>query len=153
MLHEHKFSIIVLQETHASSEIEHLWSAEWGKKIIFANGTSTARGVAILLNKRLDIQIKDVCKDLEGRYLIVTFMYNDIEIICTGVYAPNSDDPQFFANVFSKAESYQGTKIYAGDLNTVLNYDLDIRGGKGYSHVRSSQFINDYMEQNDIVDI
>lgn len=152
-LHQHEFSLIVLQETHSTSDIEKLWAAEWGHKIIYANGTSAARGVALLLNKKVDAQIGEISKDPDGRYLVVQLNVEDVQIVVTAIYAPNVDDPQFFANIFSIAELIPGRKIYAGDLNTVLSITDDLRGGKGCTHPNSTRFLNDYMSDNDLIDI
>lgn len=152
-LHDHDFSLVVLQETHASPDIEKFWSAEWGRKIFFANGTTASRGVAVLLNRKLDAQIGEVIRDIEGRYLIMQVAVDDIQFVIVSIYAPNVDDPQFFANVFSMAETVAGRKIFAGDFNTVLDLDKDIKGGKGFTHVNATRFIKDYLAENDYVDI
>lgn len=59
-LHEHKFTIVCMQETHSSEEVEKVWSNEWGGKIFFAHGTSNSKGTAILFNRQIDVEVKDI---------------------------------------------------------------------------------------------
>ena len=46
-LHGRKFQIIFLQEVYSSRDIEKIWSAEWGGKIVFCHGT---KHIAVLLS-------------------------------------------------------------------------------------------------------
>lgn len=152
-LHEKKFDIVLMQETHATGTQEKFWASEWGGKILYANGTSAARWTAILIRKKLENEIKEIHCDPDGRFLIVVISINDIDFVITNIYAPNFDNPDFFANVFTKTENLCGRKIIAGDFNTILDPKLDIKGGKGYSHLNSTKFINEYFEQNEMADI
>lgn len=152
-LHKQKYDFVFMQETHASKNVEHIWRAEWGGKIYFANGTSASRGVALLINRNTHFVEKEIYDDPEGRFLVVALTINDIDFVFTVVYAPNADDPNFFANVFVNSEIPGGNRIIAGDFNTVLNNEKDIKGGKGYSHKRSTKYINEYIEQSEMVDI
>ena len=38
------------QETYSSSEIEKLWSAEWGGKMLFCHGSKHSKGTVIMIN-------------------------------------------------------------------------------------------------------
>ena len=49
--------IFLLQETHSTRESVALWEREWGGKIIFSHGESNIRGVALLIQNNLDIDI------------------------------------------------------------------------------------------------
>ena len=45
--------IIILQETHSTTDIENRWLRELGRKVYFNNGTSNALGTAIIIiNKK-----------------------------------------------------------------------------------------------------
>ena len=63
-----------------------------GGRIIFDNGASNAKGVAILFDRNLDIKINKVIKSGYGRYLIIESEINGQTILLTNVYAPNEDD-------------------------------------------------------------
>ena len=47
-LHNQKFDIAFLQETHSSKSVEEIWKAEWGRKIYYSHGTTHSKGVMIL---------------------------------------------------------------------------------------------------------
>ena len=59
--------IIYLQETYSTPDIEKKWQLEWGGKCIFSHGTSHSKGVLVLINSKLDIEISDTCADINGR--------------------------------------------------------------------------------------
>lgn len=152
-LHDQKVDIALLQETHSVPDDLTFWRSEWGGEIIFSHGMSNARGVAILIGKKLNCQVKDYKVDIDGRIVAAELLIDNIAIVLTSLYAPNIDDELFFANAFSMAEQLQGSRIICGDFNTVLNVKSDMKGGKGFTHPKSSKFINDYLEENDMIDI
>ena len=112
ILKAQKASIFCLQETYASPEDEKLWSAEWGGKIIFAQGTTHSKGVRILLNPNSPLE--------EKRFFI------------TNIYAPNNchDQDDFIRTLSEKLMSKTDTsKVFiSGDWNITLN-QIDKRGG------------------------
>ena len=55
----------MLQETHCVKGKEKIWMQDWGNKIYFSNGCSTARGVCICLG--VNLKYKFIRKtDTEG---------------------------------------------------------------------------------------
>lgn len=152
-LHDHKFDLIFMQETHSIERTEKVWISEWGSKIIFSYGSSSARGVALLISRKMKCDIQKIVQDPEGRFLLVEITLDNIKIVCTVIYAPNVDDSQFFAKIFNLAEEMEGRKIFAGDFNTVLSLKYDLHGGKGYSHPKTTEFLNEYISQNELIDI
>lgn len=153
-LHNTELSIIALQETHSSSETEKFWKAEWGGPIFFSHGTSAARGVALMLNKRMNAKILNVTKDLNGRYLIVSMEINHNQYSFIVLYAPNEDNVDFFKDIFTVvSEEAFDLKIIMGDFNTVLDLDKDLIGGKGHSNPKTRAFLNEYCTENDLIDI
>lgn len=151
--HKTKINFIALQETHSIPKNEKIWSAEWGRKIIFSHGESNARGVALLISQDVNATVTNIERDDEGRYLIVSLTVDKLELLFVILYAPNLDTPEFFANVFAKSEEQIGRRIILGDLNTILDDQLDIRGGKGYSHKLCTEFIKNYLKENNLIDI
>lgn len=152
-LHENDFDIIMLQETHSTKDIEKFWTAEWGGKIYYSHGESNSKGVAIMLNRNLNTNVNNVNADEDGRQISIEISLENIVIACTCIYAPNIDDDQFFVDAFAQTEQMSGRRIISGDFNTVLDKTKDIKGGKGYSHTKATQYINQYIEQNDLLDI
>lgn len=94
-LHEHKFDVIMLQETHSTRDDCRFWEAEWGGKIFFSHGSSAAKGTAILIRKNLNVLINHEHADADGRVVAVSFVFEEIEFCCASIYAPNVDDVNF----------------------------------------------------------
>ena len=69
--HRTTCDMLILQETHSTSEDEVFWTNEWGNKIFFSHGTNKAKGVMILLNSNLFEKIQNIKADPNGRYVIV----------------------------------------------------------------------------------
>ena len=94
-LKQHKLDICMLQETHCMPKMEHVWSSQWGNKCVYSNGTSNARGVMILLSKKCANCIREICRDMEGRFIVIKLQINDITICSVNIYAPNYDSLDF----------------------------------------------------------
>lgn len=45
LLKEHNLDIVMIQESHCTKDIEHLWKAEWGGGVFATHGTSESKGV------------------------------------------------------------------------------------------------------------
>lgn len=129
-LKAYQADIILLQETYGSSQIESVWSAEWGNKIYFSHGTSNSKGVAILLNRNFAGLVQFFWDDKEGRFLAMLCKLEEKETLIVNVYAPNEDKAEFFTQVFDFLDSDNiqfEILIIGGDFNATLNVDLDRR--------------------------
>ena len=62
----------MLQEIHLTNYDESKWEKEWDSKIVFSHGTSSSRGVAIMLPEGIDFV--DCEADNVGRKLILTII-------------------------------------------------------------------------------
>ena len=100
-LRAQRADICLIQETHGANNDNFMWANMWGNKCVFANGNTNARGVAILFNKHVD-SIREIIRDVDGRYLIVKLEINEYTYCIANVYAPNNDQPSFFNDVFNK---------------------------------------------------
>ena len=104
---------------------------EWGNNILFSHGTTSARGVCILIKKNCKVTIQDKTKyiDESGRVAPCVIQYENQEITICNVYAPNKDSLQFFVSLLDNA--VQSNKVVImGDLNLVLDTDMDRCGVK-----------------------
>ncbi len=63
--------ISLLQETHCIKKDETLWENNWDGKIVFSNGSSNRKGVAILIPSNIEFELCEQKCDDEGRMLIV----------------------------------------------------------------------------------
>ncbi len=144
-LQHKRSSVILLQETHSSEQAEQRWQAEWGGKIFFSHGTTNERGVAILFKNDLTVNVHKEVVDVDGRYIILDVSINDNRYTMAGVYGPNKDNPNFWANVSQEIEQFDNVNIIqAGDFNVALNPLLD-REGKNCN--------NAYMQEQELFSI
>lgn len=131
-LKKEKKNIYFLQETHLSNE-EHEKLKKFGFKNIFYSSCPNhrKRGVIILIPKGVNFECHKEVKDKEGRYVIVKGTINNNMVTLINVYAPPESNKQYFKKLFDiVAEEMEGVSICGGDLNIVLNHDLDTTSHK-----------------------
>ena len=145
--------IIFLQETHSSVNDEKMWKSQWGEHIWFLSGSSTSKGVAILIRKSVSLEFHSEIRDPNGRFLIVSVKINGLAVVLVNIYAPNND-PEFFLDVFAKVDQLDcSSLIVGGDFNAVLG-PLDYQGTRHHhSNINVSKTISLLMEEFDLCDI
>ena len=153
-LKQKQVKIALLQETHSTVETEQLWRFDWGGDILFSHGSNAARGAAILFDKDLPIHIHSSLTDNEGRYIVLDMEINGLRLTLCNIYAPNEDRPEFFVNVIHHIESLTNdNRIISGDLNLVLDIEMDKKGGLRTTNTKSQQVVSSWMDDTDMVDI
>ena len=148
-----KAEIICLQETHCSQECSEQWSNEWGGSSYWSNFSTQARGSAILIKRNTEIEVLDSCSDIEGRIVLIQFMYKDEKCVLVNVYAPNKDDPTFWLEVLRLFERYEGKRILAGDFNLVMDPTLDKSTNLTKNLDKSAEILKNYSEDTFLTDI
>ena len=153
-----KIDACMLQETHCTGKFESVFSNMWGSKCIFANGTSNARGVAILLNKKLSNNVLEVRRDCNGRYILCKLQIGEYTYCITNIYAPNEDTPSFFTDIFNQVRELDCIfQIVGGDFNVVLNPELDRSMNRIYNgnsrdillkEIESNNWIDPWRDKN-----
>ena len=139
--------ITFLQETHSTENDEKIWESEWGGQIVFSHGTNQARGVCILLDKKLDYKILSIDKiNNDGRCIIIEIKVNEIILVLCNVYAPNRDTPHFFHEIAAKLMHFPENKIILGDFNLTLDVNLDRLNT--YHNNSNSQLVLEQMIQD-----
>ena len=68
----------------------------------FLSGSSTnSRGVAILLVPNFEYKIIEFEPDKDGRFIFLTIEIDSkLTLTLVNIYGPNSDDPEWFSNLF-----------------------------------------------------
>ena len=151
--HIKNFDIIFLQETHSTVKNETVWSAQWGSKIRFAHRSSSAGGTAILINKKLDMTVHNIIAHDAGRYVLMYVTYNKAKILLANIYAPNSDSPEFFQEVFGIIQKFSPDYYWiGGDFNLALDVKVD-RLGSTTNNDRSAQWLYTHLLNNELVDV
>ena len=153
-LQELKYDVICIQESHSPKKKFKNWIREWGAKICFSHGSSNARGVMTCFSKNLEFKIHDQKKDKFGRILVLDVTIKGLRMSLANIYAPNDDIPEFFIEVFEKIMEFNNHVIViGGDFNLVMNVSKDKKGGRPRTHENSKNLIQNYMKENDLVDI
>ncbi|KAJ0061406.1 hypothetical protein NL108_018634 [Boleophthalmus pectinirostris] len=121
-----KQDVVFLQETHMSSLESLKLRRDWVGHVFFSAGSTKSRGVAILVNKRTQFKVKQEIKDDDGRIILILAEICGQTLILGSVYAPNGDNPNFFADLENKIQHLgRFPIILGGDFNTVLDEILD----------------------------
>lgn len=153
ILKDNKLDIAFLQETHSVENKELIWQNEYGGNIFYSHGTSEARGVAILFKRGLVYQIKDIKKDLDGRFIAIEVKVEDITYLLCNVYSPNEDDPSFFVQTAEIIESFDNPNIiWGGDFNLVLDVLKD-RYRSNHNNSKALEILLAYMQEANLVDV
>ena len=149
-LKDYGADINFLQETHCTNSLSKYWTSQWGNKCVFANYKSNARGVAFLFSHK--IQVKDIIRDIEGRYLICKIEFENDMYCVANVYAPNTSSAPFFHEIFANIIKMQADFwIIGGDFNLVLD-TIDRKGEYGYNQ-KSVDYLKTAMDLYELTDI
>ena len=148
----HKSDILCLQEVHVMKEGQNIFQNQWGGEAIWSIGTASGRGVGILLRKNFRGIVKQIEKDTFGRYIILQLDLDGQLIVICNLYAPNSDCPDFFINLFKRVFEYEGKKVIVEDYNTTLSNMID-REPARLENNRAGDTINELMNQYSICDV
>ena len=149
--YRNKCDVLCLQETHSEVNTEEIWRNEWGGDIRYAHGASNSRGVATLIKKNTNMQMKELYASSDGRVLIVKIVSQFKEVILCNLYAPNKDSPGFFADIINRTAECD-SRILIGDFNLTLNTELDRNESSTNNQEATSQLLND-MESHLLEDI
>lgn len=153
LLKEHKLDIVMLQESHSTDNLEHLWKAEWGGQMYCSHGSSESRGVMILFWRALDYTVSNIYKDPQGRAIILEILIQKTSYLLVNVYAPNSDDPDFFITLSQKIEHFDNRNIiWGGDFSLVLNVDIDRYNSKT-NNKKAQAILQAYIAEANLVDV
>ena len=126
-LKKERAQIHFLQETHLSKS-EHEKLKKFGyKHTYYSSHTNTRkRGVAILISNQVKFECQKEIRDKEGRFVIVKGIMHETQVTLVNIYAPPDSDKQFFKMLFDSITlESEGICWCAGDLNVVIDYDLD----------------------------
>ncbi|KAF4087388.1 hypothetical protein AMELA_G00094960, partial [Ameiurus melas] len=127
----------------------HRLHCPWVSQVFHSNFNSKARGVAILIDKRLQFSSTNVIADVNGRYIIVAGTLMQRQVLLVNVYAPNFDDVEFANRLLSNLP-FLNTHllIFGGDLNCVFDPNLDRSNPRTQNRSAMSKTFSDFMYQN-----
>lgn len=145
--------IIFLQETHLPIKDHQRLYCPWVGQVFHSNFNSKARGVAILINKRVQFSSSNVITDRNGRYIIVAGTLMQKKVLMVNIYAPNFDDVDFANRLLSNIPNLNThLLILGGDLNCVFDPILDRSNPRNLTQSATCKTFSDFMTQNGLVD-
>ena len=153
---------ILLQETHSTENVERIWMNEWGSDIYFCHGTNNSHGVAIIPPSSVEVEIKNIQKDENGRILLLNTLVEKENICIVNVYAPATNNvkekvanTRKFIEMIDNEESVEHM-ICGGDFNLHLNPNLDKMNSEHENNKRDSDYVNhikSFCESHNMIDI
>ena len=85
-----------------------------------ANGKQKKAGVAILLSKKIDLNIKNITRDKEGHSLMIKGSIQEEDTTIINIYAPNIGAPQYIRQTLTDVKGEINSNTIIGDFNTPL---------------------------------
>ena len=79
--------ICCLQETHFRPQDTYGLKVRGWKNIFHANGKEKKVGVVILISDKIDLKIKNITRDKEGRYIMIKGSIQEEDITIVNIYA------------------------------------------------------------------
>ena len=110
-----------VQETHFRPKDTYRLKVKGWKEIFHANGKQKKARVAILISDKINLKIKKIARDEEGRYIMIKGSIQEEDITIANIYAPNIEAPQYIRQTLAdtKGEIDSNTMIVR-DFNTPL---------------------------------
>lgn len=127
-LRKENVSVAMLQETHLTENEHKKLRKDWVGHMYSSTFNSKSRGVAILVHKKLPININHVEIDERGCYVLLHGVLYGEKVTILNVYAAPDLDPTFFTKLTDLLFKYHCPyMIVGGDWNCVMNNILDKR--------------------------
>ena len=155
-LKDQNANIFFLQETYSEPGDENIWKKEWGGELFFSHGTKNSKGVCIVINPSMQLQVECLYSNNSGRIVLITISLNGQKITLCNIYAPNdqANQLQFLQElnncIIDKTELT--SLIVGGDWNCTLT-KKDKMGGAPWKPTIYSNLISTTMEMFDLIDI
>ena len=146
-LERKKFDLIFLQETHSEMDDEVIWSNQWHGNSVFNHGNRQSRGVAILTSFKSGLNVDNIEKDNDGRWLKGEINWNNINIFVASVYAPN--EPR--QKMYFLDELADRININDND-NWILGGDFNIHLDNVNSNDGSRTILQNVINEKDLCD-
>ena len=83
------FHTTILQETYSTTSIEHIWRKEWPGYSAWSHGSSSSKGVAVLLNPTFKGRFINHEIDENGRFLFSEIKVENSIFSVANVCGPN----------------------------------------------------------------
>lgn len=125
-LRREEVSFAFLQETHLENKDLSKLCKGWVGQIFATSYSSFARGVAILVSKKIPFTATDCVKDPSGRYVRVSGTLYGQNVSLLNLYCPPGYSPDFLSKVILEFVNFTSDHLFiAGDFNCILDPTKD----------------------------
>ena len=151
--------IVFLQETHSSEDIYNEWRDDFKGHIFFSHSMQSSCGVMIGFLGSITFLPKSICKDKNGRILIIEAEIDDETFILINFYNSNTETEQVksinvLENLLQNFDINSSKNIvFAGDLNLFFDRNLEACGGTPLLKKKSVSKIIQLLEKYNLSDI
>lgn len=148
------YDIFFLQETHCSKKLMSNWKVHWEGECFLSEYSAASRGVAILMRKNFDYEIRNIDIDKEGRYIFLDIIIDNKSMILCNIYAPNEDNPEFFKVIQNKITPHMAKSIIlGGDWNFAMVPDIDTFNQKRVHNPKAREIVMQMKNNFNLEDI
>lgn len=145
-----KCHVVFLQETRSNEVLDTL--EDW--ESIYTTGTSTNRGVAILIKEDILDEPPIVEMDNKGCYIVVKCTLKGQLFTLVSLYNPIANTRPLIKLRKIIEENADGILLIGGDFNTTLNPYLDRNSEtKNKSHLSLNPVVGEFMTSFQLVDV
>ena len=110
-----------VQETHFRPKDTYRLKVKGWKEIFHANGKQKKARVAILISDKINLKIKKIARDEEGRYIMIKGSIQEEDITIVNIYALIIGAPQCIRQTLTDIKKeIDGNTIIVGDFNSPL---------------------------------
>ena len=153
-LQNKNYSIVCLQDTHFSKNLENIVMAEWGYKVWFSNFRTNSRGVAILFKNNFEFKVYNQYTDTNGNVLLLDIEISNARMTLVSIYGPNDDSPLFYDRLKNSIVKYGNENIIiTGDWNLLLDPSLDGKNYKNINNPKARQQVLKMMTELKLYDV
>ena len=152
--------IVFLQQTFCTKKVENVWKREWKGDVYYSHGTNHSKGVMVMIKEKVDYEVKECIIDINERFIILDVLINNQAFVLANVYAPSSNAPaeqvHFFRNInniIQRVNKDCNNIIVGGDMNILINVELDRDGGNPRYNVNVMNQVYNFLESRDLIDI
>ena len=156
ILHNKKFDIIFIQETHTNADAISKIRTEWnGKSIWHSGGNAKNSRVAILFSKSLNIEFLKTEKVSDGRMIKCLAQTENQIFQLINIYTPtNPKDRLTFFKEIQKSIEKRNNTILAGDFNMLEDILLHkIGGNTSNTHLIGLSTLTEIKNQSNLIDV
>ena len=155
---QQKASVLFLQETHLTPDLLSNFEQQFKGTAVHSLGTSSSKGVAILIHSSVCHKVLNTYCDAYGRLIIVNVVIDTVTYTMVNIYAPNNqaDRNIFFKQLLENiTEHAEGTIILAGDYNEILDPKIDrkTRSNQIPKKTKASNSLGNLNREKGLIDI